>query len=451
MQRDTIDFKNDNVGRLFRRLFLPTLVGSLSVSAMTAIDGIFVGHGIGSDGVAAVNLAVPFWMFFAGFGLMMGAGCSVAAAIHYSRKKLKVARLNVTQALVFASIVTLAICTLVMLLPGPTARLLGASPRLEPMVSLYLLGIMPGFLFNVWEVIGLFVIRLDGSPRTAMWCNTICALANILLDWIFVIVLDWGIFGAALASTISLIIGGGIAIVYLLFFARSLRLIPIKLSRKSLMLSLRNVGYHCRIGSSSILGEATLALLVFAGNLTFMHYLGDDGVGAFGIACYYLPFLFMVGNSIAQSAQPIISYDYGLRRFDRVRQTLRLLVLTSFLCGLIVTAAFTFLPQWLVGLFLSLDSPAARIAVDGFPLISTAFIPFILNVAVVGYLQSIERVRPATLFALLRGFVLLLPSFLLLPALLHVPGIWLALPAAETATMLVILAYAFYRRRLRKA
>ena len=183
MQRDAIDFENEKVSILFRRLFFPTLIGSLSMAAMTAIDGIFIGQGVGSDGVATVNIAAPIWMLFAGFGLMMGIGCSVVASIQLSHKKLKVARLNVSQALAFATTVATLICILVMAFPSETARLLGSSKHLEPMVCDYLIGIMPGFIFNMWNMIGLFIIRLDGSPRVAMWCNAIIALANIVLDW----------------------------------------------------------------------------------------------------------------------------------------------------------------------------------------------------------------------------------------------------------------------------
>ena len=448
MNRDAIDFENGKISRLFRRLFFPTLIGSLSISAMTAIDGIFIGQAIGSDGVAAVNITAPLWMIFAGLSLMLGLGCSVVTAIHLSQQKLKVARLNVSQALAFATTVTTLICALILSFPEATANILGSSPHLEPMVCAYLMGIMPGFIFETWSMIGLFIIRLDGSPHVAMWCNAISSLLNIVLDWLMIVVLDWGLIGAAIASTISMIIGGFIAMGYLLFFAHQLKPIPIKMSKKSLLLSLRNIGYHCRIGSSSLLGESTLAILIFVGNLVFMRYLGDDGVGAFGVACYYTPFLFMVGNSIAQSAQPIISYNYGIKRFDRVRQTLDLLIITAFICGLIVTSAFTFFPHELVGLFLSPETRAAQLAIDGFPLFSFGFIAFILNIAVVGYFQSIKRVKPATCFAILRGCLFLIPSFYILPLWWGTAGIWLAVSAAEILTLLVIIAYVLSKRKI---
>mgnify|MGYP007083155089 CR=1 FL=1 len=145
-----------------------------------------------------------------------------------------------------------------------------------------------------------------------MLCSLITAVINVVLDWLFIFPFGWGVMGAAFATSISIMAGGLVAMVYLLFYARHLRLQPLKWSVKSLRLSVRNIGYQCRIGPSALLGEATLAVLMFVGNQVFMSYLGDDGVGAFGIACYYIPFVFMVGNAIAQSAQPIISYNFGL-------------------------------------------------------------------------------------------------------------------------------------------
>lgn len=237
---------------------------------------------------------------------------------------------------------------------------------------------------------------------------------------------------------------------YLLFRARHLRPVMPKWSRKSLRLSLRNIGYQCRIGSSALLGESTMAILMFIGNQVFMRYLGDDGVGAFGITCYYTPFVFMVGNAIAQSAQPIISYNFGAELHNRVAATERIALLTAIACGTVVTLLFTYCPQYLVGLFIDPTVPAARIAINGFPLFSTAFVFFILNLTAVGYYQSVERIRPATAFALLRGMLFLVPSFVLLPKALGIEGIWLALALSEATTTICIAVFYLYPKRRSK-
>ena len=441
MKRDAIDLSTLNVFTLFRKYFVPTLLGMLSMSAVTAIDGIFVGHGVGSDGIAAVNICVPLLMLLTGIGLMVGAGCSVVASIQLSRGKSKSARLNVTQALLFVTIVALIPSALMMAFPAETARMLGSSEHLLPMVTDYLLWFVPSWVFQIWITVPLFVIRLDGAPKLAMLCSLITAVINVVLDWLFIFPFGWGVMGAAFATSISIMAGGLVAMVYLLFYARHLRLQPLKWSVKSLRLSVRNIGYQCRIGPSALLGEATLAVLMFVGNQVFMSYLGDDGVGAFGIACYYIPFVFMVGNAIAQSAQPIISYNFGLGYKERVMTAERIALLTAVVCGVVATVAFTVYPYLLVGLFISLDSEAAKIAIHGFPYFASGFVFFIVNIAVVGYFQSVERIKPATIFALLRGFVFLIPSFILLPKFLGVSGIWLAMPLSEALTIIVILLF----------
>jgi len=440
MKRDAIDFESGDIGRLFRKMLVPTLLGTLATSAMTVIDGVIVGQGVGELGVAAVNIVVPIYLIMSGIALMVGVGCSVIASIHLSQGKLKVARLNVTQALVVSALVAAFIGALIVAFPVQTARLLGASPTLLPHVIDYMVWLIPGFVFEMFSMIGLFVIRLDGAPRYAMWCSVIPAVLNAILDWVCVFPLDMGVKGASVATSICMVIGGVMALVYLLFRADKLHLQLPKLSVKSLRLTLRNIGYQCRVGLSSLMGELSLAILIFVGNLVFMHYLGDSGVGAFGISCYYTPFFFSVGNSIAQSAQPIISYNYGAERWDNVRRVRGLLLATSLAVGVVVAIIFMLLPEPLVALFVDVDSGAGALAIEGFPYFAAGIVFFILNVAINGYYQSIEHIWRAMTFVALRGMVFIIPAFILLPQLWGTPGIWLAMPAAELATLLVIVA-----------
>lgn len=449
MERNAIDLGTQEVPKLFRRMFLPTLFGMLSISAVTAIDGIFIGHGVGSDGIAAVNLCVPVMMIFTGLGLMMGVGCSVVAAVHVAHGQLRAARINVTQALSFVTLVTAVSVALIVIFARETALAMGSSENLLPMVVDYMQWFMPSMVFQMWVSIALFIIRLDGAPRVAMWCSVIAAALNVVLDYLFIFPLGWGLRGAAFATSLSVATGGFMALGYLLFFARSLRPEKVKFSRKSMRLTMRNLGYQCRIGSSTLLGELTLAMLLYVGNITFMRYLGDDGVGAFGVACYYTPFVFMVGNAIAQSAQPILSYNYGAGNFERVWQAGRLAVRTAVLCGGIVMLTFVAAPTELVGLFLGTEGAAARIGIDGLPWFAAGFVFFVVNLAVIGYNQSLERMHLSTLFALLRGAIFLVPSFVVMPLLAGTVGIWLAMPVSEFMTTLVIVAYYGVRRMRR--
>ncbi len=447
MQRDAIDLGRQSIPRLFKIYFGPTLIGMLSLCGVTAIDGIFIGRGVGPDALAAVNICYAPVMALMGLGLMLGMGASVVSSIHLANGNVKAARLNITQAVAAGTLFMALFLAVTLVSPSATGRVLGASPTLLPLVVDYMVWIFPSVLFQIWAAIGLFVVRLDGAPKFAMWCNVMPAVMNVVLDYLFIFPLGMGLEGAAIATCLSCSAGGLMVAVYLGRFARTLRLIRIKASMKSLRLSLRNLGYQCRVGISAFLGEATMGVLMFMGNLLFMSYAGDAGVGAFSIACYYCRFVFMIGNAIAQSSQPIISYNYGLGYSGRVREAERLAILASLGCGLAVTAVFVCFPQWLVGLFLDGDSASAAIAGRGFPLFSAAFVPFVFNLTAIGYFQSVERVIPSVVFALLRGVVFLVPSFELLPVAYGINGIWMALACSETLTALSIIAFYFLTRR----
>lgn len=436
-----LDFRNDTPAALFRKLFLPTLLGMLSLCVVTAADGVFIGRGVGPEVVAAVNIVWAPMMVMIGFGLMMGVGCSVVASIKLGRDDVEGARRCVWHALVFSSVVTTVAVAAMMASPTSTGRLLGSDDGLMPMVVDYMVWFAPVLVLNMWSLIGLFAVRLDGSPRFAMWCNVLPGLLNIFLDWLFVFPLDMGLKGAAIATAIAVATGAFMAAGYLFLKADFLRISLSMLSAAGLRGCLRNVVYEMRIGVSAFLGEATMAMVMFTGNLVFMHYMGTDGVAAFGVACYYCPFFFMIGNAIAQSAQPIISYNFGIGRWDRIKTTERIAIITALCFGAAVLLMFVSIPDVMTGLFLDPHVAAARYAIEGLPIFAACVIFFIFNVTAIGYFQSVEAVKPSVWFALCRGVLFLVPSFVLMPIVAGNTGIWLAVAVSELATTLCILTY----------
>ena len=124
-----------------------------------------------------------------------------------------------------------------------------------------------------------------------------------------------------------------------------------------------------------------------------MRYLGDDGGGAFGIACYYTPFVFMVGNAIAQSVQPIISYNFGMSSHGRVVEAEKVALLTAVISGGLAMAVFMTIPHILVGLFLDTATTSAKLAIEEIPFFAAGFVCFIINLTAIGYFQSVENVK----------------------------------------------------------
>lgn len=446
-KRDNIDFGTTNVGKLFSSILFPTLLGMVFNVALNLTDGIFVGQGVGSDALAAVNIIAPIFLITTGVGLMFGVGVSVVVSIHLSRGKTKVASINVTQGVLASSLLMFVFTVASFCFSDDIVRLFGATDRLTPLAVDYFVHFVPSCLFLALGIIGMFVIRLDGSPVYAMMCSIVPALLNMFLDYLFIFPFGWGLSGAALATATSIVVGGMMVLFYLFFLTKKVSLYRLKLSYTSFCLTLRNVGYMLRLGFSAMLSELAVASLMLTGNYVFVKHLGEDGVAAFSVACYLFPTIFMVGNAIAQSAQPIISYNYGAGESRRVIHAMRLSVLTALVCGVLVCGVMLTSAPEIVELFLSPGTTAYYIAADGIPLFSLGFVFLIVNMALIGYYQSTEKYVESNLFTILRGFIVLVPSFLLFPSVWGINGIWIAQPFAEAFTCIAIITVFLFRKK----
>lgn len=443
--KDDIDFANEPLGKLFAKIFIPTLLGMVFGAALNIADGIFVGKGVGSDALAAINIVAPMYLLSSGLGLMFGVGASVVAAIHLSNNKIRTANINISQSVYVSFLFMALLSVLVFIFALPVVRLFGSSPQLDSYAITYLRWFVLVCPFMVFESIGLFVIRLDGAPRYAMVCSAASAVINIILDYIFIFHCNMGIKGAALATVIGVLIGFLLMLYYLLFLSHSVKLLKIKLSRNSLILTCRNVGYMVKLGASAFIGELAIAFMMFLGNHIFLRYLKEDGVAAFSVLCYCFPVLFMINSAVAQSVQPIISFNHGAGNYQRVKKVLRLSLNMAVVGGIIMSLFILFGRRILIACFLTTGTNAFEIADDGMAYFSAGLLFFAVNIVMVGYYQSVEEAKKALLFTLLRGFVFLLPAFLLLPEFIGVPGIWLAVPVSEMLTTVVCVFFHFSR------
>lgn len=450
LDRDKLDFADGKIGPLFRSLFFPTLIGMIFNSALTIIDGIFVGQGVGADGIAAVNIVAPVFMIVTGIGLMLGIGASVVASIRLAENKEKAARIIMTQAFLVGLLLIGTICTACFLFPRPFVYALGCSPRLEGHALDYLLWLIPGLFFLFISCVGMMLVRLDGSPKYAMTVQIVSAAANIVLDWYMIFPLGLGVMGAAIATSIACIVGGLMVAAYFLHFSKRLKFYRLKLSLTSLLLTLRNTGYMMKIGFATFLTELAMSIMMLTGNYMFITMLGEEGVAAFAVACYLFPIVFSISNAVAQSAQPIISFNHGAQHPERVSRALRISLLTAVICGMSVSTYLWFGSRGIVRLFLTPRENAYALAVEGLPLFALCAIFFSVNIAFIGYYQSIEKAVASTAYTSLRGVLLLVPCFILLPRLIGVPGLWLAIPLAELLTCVVIICR-YLRQRLRHA
>lgn len=450
MERDKLDFGNGKIRQLFRSMFFPTLIGMVFNSALNICDGMFVGHGVGSNALAAINIVAPLFLLCAGLGLMFGIGASVIGGIRFAEGNVKAARIIMTQAYIAGAIIFGLVILGSLIFTRPLLYLLGCSPALEELATDYLLWLLPGLVFFYLQCAGMMLIRLDGSPRYAMSVQIVAAILNIFLDWYMVFPLRLGIKGASMATSISCIVAGLMVVAYFIFFSDKLKFYRLRLSAKSLKLSIRNTGYMAKIGLATFIAELAIGVMMATGNYMFISYLGEAGVAAFSVGCYLFPLIFSISNAVAQSSQPIISYNYGAGQMGRVRQALNIALFTAVACGAAISALMYGCSGILAGIFLDSAESAYEIAKNGLPLLGLCALPFAVNITFIGYYQSCEKSARSIVYMLLRGIIFMVPGFILLPKLLNVPGLWLALPVSELLTLAFIgMSYALAHRSSR--
>lgn len=297
MNRDQLDFGNGKIDKLFAAMFFPTLIGMVFNSVLNICDGMFVGHGVGSNALAAINIVAPIFLICTGIGLMFGIGASVIGSIRLAEGNIKAARIIMTQAYIAGAIIFGVVIMVSLLFTRPLLYMLGCSPALEHLASDYLLWLLPGLVFFYLQCAGMMLVRLDGSPKYAMGVQIVAAVLNIFLDWLMVFPLDMGIKGASIATSISCIVGGLMVLAYFLFFSDKLKFYRLKMSVKSIKLSIRNTGYMLKIGFATFIAELSIGVMMVTGNYMFLSYLGEAGVAAYSIGCYLFPLIFSISNA----------------------------------------------------------------------------------------------------------------------------------------------------------
>ena len=403
----SLSLGKDSIGRLFFAFSLPAVTGMLVTAFYAIVDGIFIGQGVGADGLAAINIGYPIINFAAALSLMFGIGGSTLISLHPKNKKVQnrcfsyIINLNL---IAYAILVLLVIIFNEKLL-----YMMGSSKELLPMVKAYMYPCTLGVIFLMLANSLNAVVRNDKSPTYAFVSMVIGSVVNIFLDWLFIMVFKWGIFGGAIATAIGQLCSFLFLIKYLLKI--------------------------CSIGFPSFIMEFAVALITILFNISFMEYSGEIGVSSFCVVGYIFYIYRMLFTGLGQGIQPIVSYNYGEKLYDRVHQIYILGKKVAFVLGAGVLAWVILFSKDLIKLFNS-DPQLVSKASHGMILYTSAIIFLALNFMEIAYLQAREQAKYANILSILRSTVYVLIALLILPRILGENGIWLALPASDLLTYL---------------
>jgi len=410
------------------RYAMPSIVGMLIVGLQTIIDGLFVGRGVGAVGLAAVNISMPLINSMLSVVIMIISGGIVLAGIAKGRGDMAQVRsyTSLTFATLLATVALMSI--LVSLFLKQLCFFLGSNAEVYPYVRQYLGIIGSAFIFYCIPNFTEAFTRLNGKPNMVFVSGTICCMVNVVLDYIFVMRLGWGVSGAAVATCMA---NTTAAIVLL----PNVRFARFKIQRSTLKV----VGRMFYNGSSEMLTSVSAAVTTYIFNLVLMHQIGTKGVAAFTIVCYLNFIVNMSIFGLSQAMYPLVSYRLGQRDYGRMKSLLKGAMLLGGSIGVGVYLLVLVFKPFIASVFASGDVELESLTTTAATYVTLHYLVSFINIVACSFHTAIQRPLESIVIALSRSIVFVLLPLFLLPPLIGDTGIWLSMVIAEALTLFVSL------------
>lgn len=423
------------------RFSLPSIVMMVFTSIYGVVDGYFVSNYTGKTPFAAVNLIMPFLMILGGVGFMFGTGGGALIAKTMGEGKAEKAD-KLFSMTVFASILCGLVLTAVgLLLLRPFARLMGAEGELLENSLLYGTINLIALPFYILQYEFQCLFATAEKPKLGLYVTVASGVANMVLDWLLVAVLPFGLAGAAAATAASQFIGGVFPLVY---FARknSSRL---RLTR--CRLELRPLGRICANGSSELMSNISMSLVSMLYNVQLMQYAGEDGIAAYGVLMYVSMIFQAIFIGYSVGTAPIVSYHYGAQNREELKSLLRKAIFIVAIAALCMFAAGELLAAPLSRLFVAYDEELLQMTTHAFAIFSFSFLfsGFAINGS--SFFTALNDGLTSALISFLRTLVFQVAAVLLFPLLWGLDGIWFSIVAAE---IMAVLATIFFLLKKQK-
>ncbi|HZJ82567.1 MAG TPA: MATE family efflux transporter [Clostridia bacterium] len=440
--KENFDLLEGNIKTVFLKYLIPSVGGMLGTSLYVLGDTIIVGRALGSSGLAALNVSIPLINVLNGLGLLFGIGGATALSISRGRQDYDDIDNIFSKSMMIAGVMGIILTLIRIFFLEELCYFLGASQDTFQMSKDYLGTFM---LFSVPFILNSALtvfVRNDGSPKLAMWGMLVGSIMNVVLDYVFIFIFKWGMAGGALATGIAPIIG--LAILSSHFITKKNEM-KFRIPTFNFNILRRIIGN----GGSSFIVELSAGIVIFAFNKSLAGIIGDIGISAYSIIANLSLICAAIFIGVAQGIQPIVSFNYGAERMDRVYESVKLGIYTSLTLGVLFCAIGLFFPKFLVSLFIKADPELLAITVRGIKLYFPGFILMGLNIVLTSYIQSKEHARVSLIISLSRGFVFIIIVLLILPKFVGIAGVWLTLPIAELITTIIsIFRFKKYRKAL---
>ena len=446
----------EKISRLLLRFSIPCVMGLLISAFYNIVDQIFIGNSeLGYLGNAATGVSFPIICVANAFAFCIGDGAASFLSICAGRRDSEAAHKCVGSGITAAALVGILLAAVCGIFAVPLMSMFGASEQTLEMAVVYFRIVATAFPFYLLLNVMNSMIRADGSPTYAMVTMLVGAVLNIALDPLFIYVFKWGIAGAAWATAIGQLASFAMSVVY--FFRPK----NFKLTKKSFIPSRSVLQRMIALGISAFMTQISVVVVSLASNMILAHYgalskFGPDiPISVFSIQAKVYTIVNSIVIGIVLGGQPILGYNYGARKLDRVKETFRTVLIASVIIGLTATLLFELCPQWIIGLFGGGSALYEEFAVLTFRIfLALTLVTCLVKMASV-FFQAIGKPLSAMVASMIRDIVCFTPLAIFLPQILEqrqpgsgIYGILYAAPIADAVAAVVVvkLIVSFFRQ-----
>ena len=436
MNEKTRELAELNIAKLMLKFFIPAFIGVFVNALYNIVDRVFIGQGVGSMALSGISVIFPVMLIVMGFGMLIGIGAGVLVSINMGKRDMDKAEKVLGSSFLLMLLVSVVITVIGFSIKGPLLRSFGATAETIQYANDYLDIILAGVVFQVVGFSLNNIIRAEGNARIAMYSMLISAGTNLVLDPIFIFGFGMGVKGAAYATVISMIV---LTVWVLVHFMSSKAVVKLKTENirfdTKILFEITAIGmapFFMQIANSFVQGLLNTKLIAFGGDLA---------VGAMGIVNSVATMIVMVIVAINMATQPIISFNYGAKSFSRVKETLRIGMISATVISILAFIMVETIPDTIVKLFNSSDPGLLDFGRDGLRLALLA-LPFVGFQVVAGnFFQSMGKAKIAVLLTLLRQVIILIPLLFILPNYFGLRGIWISMPISDFCSATIVVFF----------
>lgn len=427
------ELENKKISKLVWQYALPAIVGMMVNSLYNIIDRVYIGHtpGLGDHAIGGLGIALPIMNLTAAVGMLVGAGSASRISIYLGKGDKETAEKIIGNSFLLTILFTGAMVTVLYIFLEPILMAVGATEQTFPYAYEFLTYLLPGNIFLTMCFNFNSMMRASGYPRKAMITMLIGVIANIIIAPIFLFGLDMGIKGAAIATIISMFIG--LCFVMFHFMNKNSML---RLRKSNIRFNPPIVWAIVSIGMSPFFIQVAASAVAFFMNSQLGKYGGDVAIEAFAIANTLVMIVIMIIVGLTQGMQPIVGYNYGAKRIERVKEALNYCIKVGVIIGTVGLLLVLLFPAIFVQPF-NPSPPLAEASVKAIRTI-TLMLPLVgFQIVVTNFFQSIGMAGKSIFLSLTRQFLFLIPSLFILPSIFGLDGVWYSMPTADfLATLL---------------